>query len=116
MNNRSSKQKIINNYELVVLMPKILGDAMMSVQALHCYSELIASNLLIVTDSIYQNIFSLIFKNHTVREPLINSASQISVVIKSVACASVFLEKTALIRGSLDRIPKLLKQYQPRLL
>ena len=51
----------------MVLMPKILGDAMMSVQALHCYSELIASNLLIVTDSIYQNLFSLIFKNHTVR-------------------------------------------------
>jgi hypothetical protein len=35
------------------------------------------------------------------KEPLINSASQISVVIKSVACESVFLEKTALIRGSL---------------
>jgi hypothetical protein len=35
------------------------------------------------------------------KEPLINSVSRISVAIKSIACASVFLEKTALIRGSL---------------
>ncbi len=67
MNNKISKQNINNDYELVVLMPKILGDAMMSIQALHCYSEFITSNLLIVTDSIYQNLFSLIFKNHIVR-------------------------------------------------
>jgi hypothetical protein len=67
VNNKIPIQNISNNYEFVVLMPKILGDAMMSVQALHCYSELIASNLLIVTDSIYQNLFSLIFNHHTVK-------------------------------------------------
>jgi hypothetical protein len=78
VNNKIPIQNISNNYEFVVLMPKILGDAIMSVQALHCYSELIESNLLIITDSIYQNLFSLI--------------------------------------TLLNRIPKLLKQYQQKLL
>ncbi len=48
-------------------MPKILGDAMMSVQALHCYPEFSSDNLLVITDSIYQNLFALIFKSHTVK-------------------------------------------------
>jgi hypothetical protein len=67
VNNIISKQNISNQYELVVLMPKILGDAMMSVQALHCYPEFSSDNLLVITDSIYQNLFALIFKSHTVK-------------------------------------------------
>ena len=57
-----------NDYGLVILLPKILGDSMMSVHALKCYPEFfIGAKVLIVTESVYKNLFMIIFSDHAVK-------------------------------------------------
>ena len=60
------KEKI--TYDTAVLLPKILGDSMMSVHALKCYPEFfIGAKVLIVTESVYKNLFMIIFNDHAVK-------------------------------------------------
>ncbi len=57
-----------NDYGLVILLPNILGDSMMRVHALKCYPEFfIGAKVLIVTESVYKNLFMIIFNDHAVK-------------------------------------------------
>ena len=77
VNKTCSNQSTNVDYDTVVLLPKILGDSMMSVHALKCYSEFfIGTRVLIVTESVYKNLFMIIFIDHTVE-----SYSEISGVL-----------------------------------
>jgi ADP-heptose:LPS heptosyltransferase len=61
-------QSIDNDFDVVVLLPKILGDAMMSVHALRCYPDFYKeAKVLIVTESVYKNLFMIIFNDHAVK-------------------------------------------------
>ncbi len=90
-------QSINIDYDIVVLLPKILGDAMMSVHALRCYQEFfINAKVLIITELIYKNLFMIIFNDVTVK-----SYSEISGLLSS--------EKMIDFRG--DETSKLIKTH-----
>ena len=68
MNNIFSNQSTNVDYDIAVLLPKILGDSMMSVHALRCYPDFYKeAKVLIVTESVYKNLFKIIFNDHTVK-------------------------------------------------
>ena len=68
MNNIFSNQSTNVDYDIAVLLPKILGDSMMSVHALRCYSDFFKeAKVLIVTESVYKNLFKIIFSDHAVK-------------------------------------------------
>lgn len=70
-------QSTNTDYDIVLLLPNILGDSMMSVHALRYYSDFFKeTKVLIVTESTYKNLFTIIFSDHTVR-----SYSEISGVL-----------------------------------
>lgn len=70
-------RSIDNDFDVVVLLPKILGDSMMSVHALRCYSDFFKeTKVLIVTESVYKNLFMMIFNDHAIK-----SYSEISGVL-----------------------------------
>lgn len=77
VNNIFSNQSTNVDYDIAILLPKILGDSMMSVHALRCYPGFFKeTKVLIVTESIYKNLFKIIFNDHTVK-----SYSEISGVL-----------------------------------
>jgi len=90
-------QSINTDYDIVVLLPKILGDAMMSVHALKCYQEFfIDAKVLIITELIYKNLFMIIFNDDSVK-----SYSEISGLLSA--------EKMIDFRG--DETSKLIKTH-----
>ena len=67
-NKNCLNQSTNTDYDIVLLLPKILGDSVMSVHALRCYPDFFKeSKVLIVTESIYKNLFKIIFNDHTVK-------------------------------------------------
>jgi Glycosyltransferase family 9 (heptosyltransferase) len=67
-NKNCLNQSTNTDYDIVLLLPKILGDSMMSVHALRCYPDFFKeTKVLIVTESVYKNLFRIIFDDHTVK-------------------------------------------------
>ena len=68
MNNIFFNQSTNVDYDIAILLPKILGDSMMSVHALRCYPYFYKeAKVLIVTESTYKNLFIIIFNDHIVK-------------------------------------------------